>query len=111
MRSVLKRMNSEDSFRSNFEVNGYLLDSNDSYMWHFVMVEEYPRSLLELEEMFSTEEACRKYLFCLRWPDGFRCSRCREASKPKMYREILFRVDTRSTLCEYRQFISRETCP
>ena len=26
--------------------------------------------------MFSTEEACRGYLFRLRWPDGFRCPHC-----------------------------------
>lgn len=55
------------------------------------MVEVYPRSLLELEAMFSTEEACRKYLFCLRWPEGFRCPRCGEASEPKIDREILLR--------------------
>ena len=26
--------------------------------------------------MFSSEEACREYLFRLRWPDGFRCPGC-----------------------------------
>src|SRR5215469_5625251 len=41
------------------------------------MVEEYPRNLTELEENFGTEEACRAYLARLRWPDGFRCPRCR----------------------------------
>ena len=40
------------------------------------MVEEYPRSLMELEAKLSTEEACRAYLARLRWPTGFRCSRC-----------------------------------
>src|SRR5580692_4807201 len=44
------------------------------------MEEDYPRTLLELERRFSTEQACRKYLFDLRWPDGFRCPRC-EAGK------------------------------
>jgi transposase-like protein len=39
-------------------------------------VEDYPRDLLELEARFSTEEACRGYLFQLRWPDGFECPRC-----------------------------------
>lgn len=39
-------------------------------------MEDYPRSLGELEERFSTEEACREYLFQLRWPEGFRCPRC-----------------------------------
>ena len=42
----------------------------------FQAVEDYPRDLLELEARFSTEEACRGYLFQLRWPDGFECPRC-----------------------------------
>lgn len=33
-------------------------------------------SLLEFQEMFSTEEACREHLFQLRWPEGFNCPRC-----------------------------------
>jgi hypothetical protein len=40
------------------------------------MEEDYPRTLQELERRFSTEKACREYLFDLRWPDGFRCPRC-----------------------------------
>jgi len=39
-------------------------------------MEEYPRNLAELEATFATEEACRDYLFRLRWPTGFRCPRC-----------------------------------
>jgi len=31
---------------------------------------------MELERRFSTEDACRQYLFGLRWPDGFVCPRC-----------------------------------
>jgi transposase-like protein len=40
------------------------------------MREDYPRTVLELEERFSTEDACRDYLLRLRWPDGFVCPRC-----------------------------------
>jgi transposase-like protein len=40
------------------------------------VVEEYPRNLTELETNFGSEEACRAYLFRLRWPEGFRCPRC-----------------------------------
>jgi transposase-like protein len=40
------------------------------------MAEDYPRTLLELERRFSTDEACRLYLFQLRWPEGFQCPRC-----------------------------------
>ena len=32
---------------------------------------------MELEKRFSTEEACRKYLEAIRWPQGFICPRCR----------------------------------
>jgi transposase-like protein len=41
-------------------------------------VEDYPRTLAELEARFSSEQACREYLFRLRWPAGFLCSRCGE---------------------------------
>jgi len=40
------------------------------------MSEDYPRTLLELEQRFSDEPACRQYLFTLRWPEGFRCPHC-----------------------------------
>ena len=39
-------------------------------------MEDYPRTLVELEKRFSTDQACREYLFTLRWPDGFICPRC-----------------------------------
>jgi len=38
--------------------------------------EDYPRTVLEFEERFASEEACREYLFGLRWPEGFRCPNC-----------------------------------
>jgi len=41
------------------------------------MIEDYPGTMMELERRFSTEQACREYLFALRWPDGFACPRCR----------------------------------
>jgi len=37
---------------------------------------DYPRTLMELEQRFSDESACRAYLFALRWPTGFVCPRC-----------------------------------
>lgn len=39
-------------------------------------VEHYPKTLLEFEQNFATEEACREYLYQLRWPEGFICPRC-----------------------------------
>lgn len=40
------------------------------------MAEDYPRTLLELEQRFSDEAKCRAYLFALRWPQGFVCPIC-----------------------------------
>lgn len=39
-------------------------------------MEDYPKTILELEQRFSTEERCREYLGELRWPDEFVCPRC-----------------------------------
>lgn len=39
-------------------------------------MEDYPRTILDFESRFATEEACHEYLVQLRWPDGFRCPRC-----------------------------------
>ena len=40
------------------------------------VMQDYPRTLLELERRFATEEACREYLAGLRWPQGFVCPAC-----------------------------------
>lgn len=40
------------------------------------MTEDYPRTLLELEQRFSDAAKCRDYLFDLRWPQGFICPVC-----------------------------------
>lgn len=37
---------------------------------------DYPRNLVEFNERFATEEACERYIFALRWPNGFVCPRC-----------------------------------
>jgi hypothetical protein len=37
---------------------------------------DYPRTLQEFDEWFSTESACIDYLKRLRWPEGFICPIC-----------------------------------
>jgi hypothetical protein len=39
-------------------------------------VSDFPRSLIEFQQRFSQEEACAKYLFAARWPQGFVCPGC-----------------------------------
>lgn len=38
--------------------------------------EDFPKTALEFDTRFVTEEACREYLIRVRWPDGFRCPSC-----------------------------------
>jgi transposase-like protein len=42
-------------------------------------MEDYPRTGLELEDRFRTEEECLAYLARLRWPAGFVCPCCQAA--------------------------------
>jgi hypothetical protein len=41
-----------------------------------VLIEDFPPTLVEFDERFGSEEACRAYLARLRWPEGFRCPAC-----------------------------------
>lgn len=45
-------------------------------MLYLGLMDDYPKTLSEFEARFSTEEACRDYLYRLRWPKGFQCPRC-----------------------------------
>jgi transposase-like protein/Zn ribbon nucleic-acid-binding protein len=39
-------------------------------------MEDYPRTLMEFESRFASEDACAEYLVQLRWPAGFVCPSC-----------------------------------
>lgn len=39
-------------------------------------MEDYPRTLMEFESRFNTEDACLDYLVVMRWPNGFVCPSC-----------------------------------
>jgi hypothetical protein len=49
----------------------------------------YPLSILEFQERFATEEACREYLFGSRWPEGFVCPACGSARAGELHRRRL----------------------
>lgn len=40
------------------------------------MDEDYPKSLIEFEQRFATDDACLEYLAQLRWGDSFVCPNC-----------------------------------
>ena len=37
---------------------------------------EYPKTQIEFERMFNTEQSCIDYLVAIRWPHGFECPVC-----------------------------------
>jgi transposase-like protein len=43
--------------------------------------ENYPNDFQEFLEFFKDEAACRKYLFEMRWPNGFFCPKCNIETK------------------------------
>jgi transposase-like protein len=60
-------------------------------------MEIYPKSLIEFEQYFSTEENCRDYLFKLRWSKGFVCPRCKN-NKAWPVGDVLYQC----THCNYQ---------
>ena len=51
-------------------------------------MEDYPRTLMELERRLATNRDCRTYLFALRWPEGFVCPRCQARQAWAMKRNL-----------------------
>jgi transposase-like protein len=68
-------------------------------------MEDYPGTLLELERRFSTEQACRDYLFALRWPEGFVCPRCGEAATAWLMKRGLWLCSA----CRYQASVTAGT--
>lgn len=67
-------------------------------------MEDYPRSLAELEERFSTEADCRTYLSQLRWPKGFVCPRCENREAWVSKRDLLV-----CSVCQYQTSVTAGT--
>lgn len=53
------------------------------------MVIEYPETMQEFMDQFSSEEACRQYLTEVRWAEGFNCPKCSHDDAWKLGRGIL----------------------
>jgi transposase-like protein len=67
-------------------------------------MEDYPKTLLEFAERFATEEACREYLFKLRWPQGFECPRCKHQKAWSMGQGLY-----RCVRCRFRTSVTAGT--
>ena len=46
------------------------------------MAQQENMTLTEYFERFGTDEACRKFLFAKRWPNGFECPKCGVIGEP-----------------------------
>jgi transposase-like protein len=66
--------------------------------------EDYPHDLLEFEQRFSTDQACRQYLFELRWPGGFVCPRCRGREAWATHRGLWV-----CAICQYQASVTAGT--
>ena len=67
-------------------------------------MEDYPRTLMDFEQRFATDEACRDYLFRLRWPDGFVCARCQNRAAWSSNRDLWV-----CTACGYQASLTAGT--
>jgi transposase-like protein len=67
-------------------------------------MEDYPRTLMELEGRFVTDQACRDYLFALRWPEGFVCPHCQGRQAWAMQRGLWL-----CSACRYQASVTAGT--
>lgn len=67
-------------------------------------MEDYPKTILEFEEWFATEEACREYLRRLRWSERFLCPRCKGEKAWAMGRGLM-----RCTNCDLQTSVTAGT--
>lgn len=55
---------------------------------------DFPKSILEFQQWFPDEEACIKYLYESRWPDGFICPVCGDQEAYYIKTRRLFQCKT-----------------
>lgn len=59
----------------------YVCYNEGKQAWELsIMAKQDPISFMEFKRRFSSEEACRDYLYHMRWPDGFVCPKCGHTS-------------------------------
>lgn len=68
------------------------------------MIEDFPKNQVEFDRRFCDEQSCLEYLFQLRWPEGFICSRCGHKESWRSARGLYM-----CCRCEYQQSITAGT--
>lgn len=59
---------------------------------------------MEFERHFASEEACRDYLFQVRWPNGFQCPRCQNEKVWKTSKNLYYCAN-----CRYKTSVTAGT--
>ncbi len=57
-------------------------------MTEFTVTDDFPKNEAEFDNRFSNAQACCKYLFSIRWPDGFVCCKCGHGQYWKSSRDL-----------------------
>lgn len=73
-------------------------------MNEFVIAEDFPKNQTEFDRRFCDESACIEYLYQLRWPEGFICSRCGHTEYWKSGRGLYI-----CQVCEHNQSVTAGT--
>ena len=69
------------------------------------MAQQKELNWLEFQQKFSSEQACRDYLFKMRWPNGFQCPMCSHSRAYEITRRHLFEC----TQCGYQATVTAGT--
>jgi len=64
---------------------------------------EYPKTQMDFEKTFFSEEQCTQYLMGLKWPDGFRCPNCGNNTYWKTKSKL------KCKKCEHRTSVTTDT--
>lgn len=73
-------------------------------MSEFVIAEDFPKNQIEFDRRFCDESACIEYLYQLRWPEGFSCSKCGHIEYWKSGRGLYI-----CKACEHNQSVTAGT--
>ena len=66
---------------------------------------DYPRTVVEFQRRFPDEDACYRYLFESRWPEGYRCPRCGSPASSALQRRLLWQCAD----CRYQVSVTAGT--
>ena len=73
-------------------------------MKDFIISADFPKSEIDFDMRFSNPRDCYDYLFCLKWPNGFVCNKCKNESYWISKRQLYI-----CTKCEHQHSLTANT--